>query len=1095
MPRTFSRFALLLLVAGAYFATAMAVGALALPPGYAVPLYPSAGIGLVAVLAWGPAMAAGVWLGSFSFNVFLAWSVGALHPAGLAVAMAVACGAALQGWIGATLLRRFAVFPSFFDEAGQVLRFLLIGGPLACLTCASVGVGALYLAGLIAGSEFFSNWWNWWLGDASGVLIAAPLLLPLVYWRQPEWRQRWRTVTLPMAGCLLFIGLLHSLESGLDRERVRQDVSERAAALASSLTVRLNGYLDMLHASERFVAINQTGPAQQLPTREDFRRFSAPWFERLPGLHAVGLIRVATPDELPELRRWLGGQGIAAIYDRDAAGQRFPAVSHSRYHVISYVEPLPRNNAALGLNTSSLPASAEALQRAELRRGPAASERVRLVQETASQYGVVIYLPVRAAPAESFVYAALRMQDVVTGAFDLTVVDGLSICLYDASGSAASRVLYGADGCDRQPGLFDLEYPLSVAGRDWRFRAAPTKAYLAQQMRYRMPAAATAGVVAGGLLGASLLVLSGQRRRIVAVVKERTADLYAANARLGDTVERLTVLGDNLPAGAIFQLVRGADGALRLSFLSDGWRRLGGEIEGLAGEDIERLCGRFDQLARSELLAALSAPSAAAVDLVLRLAAEDGSQRWLHLRAAPRPAGDGSTLWDGLILDVTERKQADEHIHFLVHFDPVTLLPNRTLFRDRCASAIAAAQRHGERLAVLLFDVDRFKTINDSLGHRAGDALLREMARRLTGLARERENVARLGGDEFALLASGFREPVEVAQVAAEAARVLREDYLFEGQSLPISACIGIAIYPDDASEAETLVRHADFALSHAKQEGPGSRRFFAGDMNRRASERLALEAELRLAAERQQLVLYYQPQIRLADRNIVGVEALLRWQSPERGLVPPDRFIPLAEESGLIVPIGEWVLRSACQQIRQWSAAGRPLRVAVNVSAVQFRQADFVDGVAAILAEAPIEHSLLELELTESVLMEDSQLAAEHLQRLRGMGVKLAIDDFGTGYSSLAYLKRFPLDLLKIDRSFIRDLPGDREDAAIAGAIVALAQSLELGVVAEGVENEAQEIFLHLLGCTCVQGFHYSKPLPLAAFDAFRAAWTMRET
>ena len=390
----------------------------------------------------------------------------------------------------------------------------------------------------------------------------------------------------------------------------------------------------------------------------------------------------------------------------------------------------------------------------------------------------------------------------------------------------------------------------------------------------------------------------------------------------------------------------------------------------------------------------------------------------------------------------------------------------------------------------MLLDIDRFKTINDTLGHLVGDALLREIASRLSSLAKVGDSVARLGGDEFALLASGFHDPIEVAQLAMEVTQVLQQQFIFDDYTLPLSACIGIAIYPDDAGDSESLLRHADFALSHARQEGPGSQRFFAGDMNQQASQRLALEAQLRLALARDELVLYYQPQIDLHNQRLVGVEALLRWQCPERGLVPPDQFIPLAEESGLIVAMGSWVLRTACQQVRQWSAAGQALRVAVNVSAVQFRQPDYVDGVAAILAEAPIEHSLIELELTESVLMEDSQLAGQHLQRLREMGVKLAIDDFGTGYSSLAYLKRFPLDLLKIDRSFIRDLPDDHDDAAIARAIVALAQSLGLAVVAEGVETEAQESFLRQLGCTCGQGFRYSRPVPVAAFEAFRSAW-----
>jgi predicted signal transduction protein with EAL and GGDEF domain len=354
----------------------------------------------------------------------------------------------------------------------------------------------------------------------------------------------------------------------------------------------------------------------------------------------------------------------------------------------------------------------------------------------------------------------------------------------------------------------------------------------------------------------------------------------------------------------------------------------------------------------------------------------------------------------------------------------------------------------------------------------------------------EGDTVARMGGDEFAILTSRFAEPAELAQFGSTISRALREPFQFEEHELTALSCAGISVFPDDAADAETMLRHADFALSEAKARGPGRRRFFAGEMNARASERIEMETQLRQALERNELVLFFQPQIELATRRLIGVEALLRWQRPEVGLVAPDRFIPLAEESELIVPIGEWVLAQACSLARRWEVNNHPLRVAVNVSAVQFRRRNFVERVGHILGQSGVSPSLIELEMTESAVMEDSSRTIEHLQALEAMGVRLAIDDFGTGYSSLAYLKRFPLHQLKIDRSFVRDLPGNREDAAIAGAVLALARSLDLAVVAEGVESEAQQAFLHLLGCQIGQGYYYAKPLPLAELEVFRERW-----
>jgi diguanylate cyclase (GGDEF)-like protein len=386
-------------------------------------------------------------------------------------------------------------------------------------------------------------------------------------------------------------------------------------------------------------------------------------------------------------------------------------------------------------------------------------------------------------------------------------------------------------------------------------------------------------------------------------------------------------------------------------------------------------------------------------------------------------------------------------------------------------------------LAVVLLDLDHFKTINDSLGHATGDLLLEAVAVRLAARVRETDTVARLGGDEFALLLDDTKGPQAAAVVGRALIDALAAPFELVGHQLYVTASLGVACYPQDGSDAESLLKNADTAMYGAKAEGRNNCRFFSQEMNARALETLVLGTSLRLALQRDELFLHYQPQYRLASGLPTGVEALLRWRHPEHGLVPPSRFIPLAEESGLIEPIGEWVLRTACRQMRAWRDAGLPLqRVAVNLSARQFRHPDLLQHVADVLDETGLAARHLELEVTESMVMQHPEDAAAVLAQLKATGITIAIDDFGTGYSSLSYLKRLPIDILKIDQSFVRGVPQDADDVAIIRAIIAMAKSLKLGLIAEGIEDADQRAFLEREGCEVGQGYLFSRP---AAADA----------
>ena len=445
---------------------------------------------------------------------------------------------------------------------------------------------------------------------------------------------------------------------------------------------------------------------------------------------------------------------------------------------------------------------------------------------------------------------------------------------------------------------------------------------------------------------------------------------------------------------------------------------------------------------------------------------------------------EGNAFSYAFARDITERKSAEARLQHLATHDELTGLANRALLQDRLEQSIHFANRSQRLVGVLLLDLDRFKVINDSLGHSFGDELLRRVTGRLQALVREGDTVARLGGDEFVILLAEVAEGEDVGQVARRMLENLTRPYRIQGRKITVTASLGISLYPRDGNDGETLIRNADVAMYQAKEEGRNTFHFYAPGMNLKVLETMELEAELRHALERGELLLHYQPKIDLASGRIVGAEALLRWQHPRQGMIGPNTFIPLAEETGLILPIGDWVLATACAQLKIWQAQGLPpISMATNISARQFRQTDLAVKIRDILEHCGVEPHLIELELTETMLMRDPQAAAQTLQQLMNLGVRLALDDFGTGYSSLNYLRRFPVNILKIDRSFICDAAVDPSAAAVANSVVAIAHSLGLTAVAEGVETREQLEFITHSGCDAFQGFLFSRAVPAEAF------------
>ncbi len=589
--------------------------------------------------------------------------------------------------------------------------------------------------------------------------------------------------------------------------------------------------------------------------------------------------------------------------------------------------------------------------------------------------------------------------------------------------------------------------------------------------------------------------LTGHREHLAELVEKRTDELTTANERLrSEFAERqraneflrqrqraieassngIVITDMTLPDNPII-------------YVNPAFEQITGyRTEDVLGSNL-RLLTRDDrqQTALEEIRSALRERREARA--VLRSYRKDGSLFWNELSMAPVQDENGTvTHFIGILNDITERKQYEKQLERQANYDGLTGLPNRNLLSDRLRQALTLSRRAKREAAVMFLDLDQFNLVNEGLGHSIGDRILQLVSERLVECVRSSDTVARYSGDEFVIVLSGVEKSDYAADLAQRLHEAVARPLKTDGHEIVLSCSIGISLYPRDGEDEEILLRNADLAMYRAKEQGRGTFQFYTGEMNERIVTRMTMEKHLRRALENNELVLHYQPQVELKTGRITGAEALLRWRNPDLGLVSPARFIPLAEETGLIVPIGEWALRVACEQHRAWQDAGfRQLTMAVNLSARQFWHRDLIDTVSRIVADTGLDPGRLELELTESMIMRDVENAAAAMSGLKDLGVQLSMDDFGTGYSSLSQLKRFSFDKLKIDISFVREITRDPGSAAIARTIIAMAHNLNLLVIAEGVETEGQLAYLRDHGCDEMQGYFFSKPLPAEEFDS----------
>jgi diguanylate cyclase (GGDEF)-like protein/PAS domain S-box-containing protein len=903
------------------------------------------------------------------------------------------------------------------------------------------------------------------------------------------------------ASLALFVAVGH-LEYDNQALAFEQGAAQRAAAVRQGLQ----------DAVEVVNVTNQLFLTAPAVTREQFHEFTTPLLKRHPFIQAFNFHRIVKDSERAAaeaaLQRFRPGTVITEKYGK---GPLRPAARRATYSIVDYLEPMAGNEAAFGRDAGALPAVADAIERARVTGLAAATDLVELAQDSTPQASFEVLMPVFGPDGEMIgdTAAVIRghelVQTILSGA-GLMEDKAVSLAVYAGDLSDPARLIFASAGAGAVPRDWlaawiapdhsgQLERTFNVAGRTWLVQAsAAPRPFLPDHL-------GSLSMLVGGALFSVLMTafvqVSGQRaRRIQQLVRDRTADLKRTNQRLVEDVlaRRRTERALQQSEQRFRQLVAMSSDWYWEQDRHYRFTSITGDFEQKSGIAVSRLLGKTRWESMPEL-----EESEGGREHIARVRAhqpfqefeyqttdDNGETRWFSINGQPLFDDTGEFAgYRGVGSDITARKLTEQRVYHVAQHDVLTGLPNRSLLQDRLGQAVAYATRSGYPVWVMMIDLDRFKYVNDSMGHKAGDVLLVTVAARLRSALRDTDTVARLSGDEFVVILSEHAGEPLSRDIVQRVMDAVARPVMLGTKEFMVTCSIGVAVYPSEGTPADSLIEHADIAMYRAKKLGRNNFQFYTPAMNEESLERVRIETALRNALERDQFVLHYQPQVDLASGQIVGMEALIRWEHPELGMVPPSRFISVAEETGLIVQIGAWVMRTAAAQNKAWQDAGLGrLRVAVNLSARQFGDPELIGGIEAVLADTGLDPACLEIELTESLFMSEVTPAVDLLHRMKALGVNLSIDDFGTGYSSLSYLSRFPIDTLKIDRSFVADILDDANDAAIVTSIIALAHNLKLTVIAEGVELAEQLDYLRSQGCDEMQGYFFSRPLPASEFE-----------
>lgn len=903
------------------------------------------------------------------------------------------------------------------------------------------------------------------------------------------------------ASTALFVGVSH-----LEYDNLALSFNQRAEQRVATVRQGLHDAVEVVTVTNQLFALGTP------VTRAQFQDFTAPLLLRHPFIKAFNFHRVVTDSERAaveaELQRVIPG----TVISDDHTGRRGPAGQRPTYSIVDYLVPMGGNEAAFGFDASTRPQINAALARAHAEKRAAATPLFPLVQDTSPQPSFQVVLPVYDAQGQlagdtAVVVRAEELVSMALASAGLLDDSQIVMSVYAGPRPEQENLVFttSLDGARPQRELIGswiapehatgVARTLDVAGRPWLVEVSmKARPFAADHL-------ASLVMLAGGILlslmTAAWVQSSGARaRRVQQLVRKRTADLKRTNRRLVDDMvaRERTEKALQQSEQRFRQLVSMSsdwyweqDSQFRFTMVTGGFAEKAGVlVEHVLGKTRwEYIPALADTEYGSRHIAQVRAFQPFA-DFEYQTLDDNGQTRWFLVNGQPVFDELGQfTGYRGTGSDITERKLTEQRVHHVAQHDALTGLPNRSLLQDRLGQAVGYASRSGNPVWVMLIDLDRFKFVNDSMGHKAGDVLLMTVAARLRSSLRDADTVARLSGDEFVVIVSERGDQQLTPEIVQRVMNSVAQPVMLGTKEFFVTCSIGVAVYPSESTGADTLIEHADIAMYRAKKLGRNNFQFYTPAMNEESLERVRIESALRNAVERDEFVLYYQPQVDIKTGKVCGMEALIRWQHPELGMVPPSRFIGIAEETGMIVAIGAWVLRTACAQNKAWQDAGfDKLRVAVNLSARQFGAADLIENLASVLRDTALEPKYLEIELTESLFMSDITPAVDLLHRMKALGVNLSIDDFGTGYSSLSYLSRFPIDVLKIDRSFVADITRDANDEAIVTSIIALAHNLKLAVIAEGVETQEQLDYLRRHGCDEMQGYYFSKPLAADAFE-----------
>lgn len=936
---------------------------LAIPPGYASPIFPAAGLAMAAALKFGKRSLPGIWIGSFILNAAQPTILsGDQHFNMILLAVAIAFGSTAQAGLGGLLIRKLQR-PGWERLESERDLFILVAGAIAaCVIAASTGTIALLISGQISTETLRFMWWSWYVGDLMGVLTLTPLAWLWLNKEITSWHSRKNLALYPALLSLSLVTIVFFMANRLEDERLLQNIRTDGGSVSNLIENRLIAHQEVLLSLGHFIdatpnfSFDQFETFTRITLQDNPDIFAMSFNDAVQGIDRASYeYRIRNLSPIPDFQ----------ITERNPEGQLHRAGDRARYVVVRYIVPLVGNKPAIGFDIYSEPMRQATVERATASGKIAYTPPIHLVQEEKHRMGLLALLPVYRPENASeqntgsplgFAVEVLKIDELVEIATRNKLPSGLSFVLTDVDPSSTSGLLvrFGAQSqADAAP---HWTKTLRIGGRVWELAVTPTPAYLNAHRPFSAWITGVIGLVFSAMLQFLLLGTTG----------------------------RTTLI-----------------------------RRQ-----------------------RDELL---------------------------------------------------EQQKRIEHMAF---HDALTDLPNRVLGKDHADQAIQLAARTGSKVAVLFLDLDKFKLINDTHGHVVGDLLLRRVAERLQMCLRVSDSLCRLSGDEFMVVLNQIDSQQAISTVSEKILKSLSLPITLDGHLINTSFSIGIAVFPTDGQDTDTLLQHADIALFEAKHGGRNMYQFYNPKMSEDVHRHVRVRDELKLALERHELQVYYQPQVRIENRSPVGVEALVRWNHPVHGLVLPSDFIPIAEESGLIVPIGEFVLRESCLQAARWHRQGMPFgAMAVNLSSIQFSTGHLQKLLPIIIDETGLPPDRLEMELTESILMKDTEETRSCLEFFESYGIKVAIDDFGTGYSSLAYLRRFKVHKLKIDQSFVQHLLDDQESEILVRAIIQMAMSLNLETLAEGIESEVVAAKLSAMGCDSAQGSLYGRAMTAKALESIWSA------